>query len=40
MARYDSVVLAALAIQLGMLALRLEALDEPKVILASARSAR
>lgn len=34
LARYDFLTLAALAIQLGMLALRLETLDEAKVILA------
>jgi len=34
LARYDFLVLAALAIQLGMLALRLETLEEAKVILA------
>jgi uncharacterized membrane protein YoaT (DUF817 family) len=34
LARYDFLTLAALAIQIGMLALRLETLDEAKVILA------
>jgi len=34
LARYDFLTLAALAIQLGMLALRLETLEEAKVILA------
>jgi uncharacterized membrane protein YoaT (DUF817 family) len=34
LARYDFLTLAALAIQLGMLALRLETLDEARVILA------